>query len=106
MTMMVRWQSSAMRPSAMFALAVVSLGALSFCNALASSDTSSCGIIPLSLPVPEGLATTDAWQQSSMVPLELSLGQVKTQEEISVSSMLQQHTKSAGSVAFVVRRPG
>ena len=102
-TMAQALRSAASRP--LLAMTLVSLCALS-CSALAASDAPSCGNLPSSLPVPDGLLSKDEWQTSSMIPLELGLGQVKTQDEISVSSMLLQHTKTAGSVAFVVRRPG
>ena len=89
-----------MRP--WLAMAVVSMSAIG-CAALALSEAPS---IPASLGVPDGIKSKDSWQQSSMVPLEFSLGEVKRADELSVSTMIQEQSKSAGTVMFAVRRPG
>jgi hypothetical protein len=96
-------------PLTMLGRALVALLGASFlarkgCSALASSD--SCGNIPVTLQVPEGFSGKEAWQQFPVTPLQLTLGQVKPLNEISVSTMLQQQTGVSGSIAFVVRRPG
>jgi len=76
-------------------------------SALAASDTASCAAgIPASLAVPAGISSKEMWQAEAVVPLELNLGQVTKKAEISVSSMINEHTNTAGAVAFVVRRPG
>ena len=127
--MVVVWSTSitarpgaVLRHSVFFAFAILSLTTTLECaSALASasqksSSSSECSSIPDSLQVPLGFATKELWQQGSMVPLDFSLGQVTAQPEISVSTMLQQHTPSpstnqaatvaAGAIAFAVRRPG
>lgn len=97
--MMIRWGAAAtMRP--LLTMALVSFTAVG-CAALAASEA-----LPSSLAVPDAFKSKDTWQQSSMIPLDLSLGEVKTQGEISVSSMIQQQSKSAGTVMFAVRRAG
>jgi hypothetical protein len=88
---------------ALVALMGASFLALKGCSALASD---SCGNIPVTMQVPEGFAGKESWQQFSVTPLQLTLGQVKPLDEISVSTMLQQQTGVSGSIAFIVRRPG
>lgn len=83
-----------------FSLAVVAI------LAFGSEDEDSCTAIPSNLQLPIGLTTKEIWQHESMIPLTLSFGQVRTRAEVSVSEMIQSHTKSAGSIAVVVRRPG
>ena len=94
------------------------------CSALASSNSKSinkegCALqIPESLQVPPGFTSKESWQTGSMIPLDLSLGQVTPQPELSVSEMIKQqlHSSSnsnsnnninkAGAIVFAVRRPG
>lgn len=88
------------------------------CAALASSSSSNnnkeCALkIPESLQVPPGFANKDSWQEGPMIPLELSLGQVTPQPELSVSTMIQQQLQNndnkataAGAIVFAVRRVG
>jgi hypothetical protein len=60
--------------------------------------------------VPESLQLTAAmkaqnWAEPSLVPLKFTIG-VQELDIITAKDVISNHMGSAGSIAFVVRRPG
>lgn len=67
------------------------------CTAMVTKTHASS--IPTNLQVPVGFESKELWQESPVTPLDLNLGSVTTKDEISVSSMISQHTAEAGAIA-------
>ena len=75
-----------------------------------SSDAASSNSAATAIAVPDRMALSQTmkkfkWSDSSVVPLDLTVG---TQElpVITGQEAIEQNTGTAGSIAFVVRRPG
>lgn len=88
--------------------AIFALIALLSLSSVVSEEGKTCStFVPDSLQVPSGFSTKEVWHREAVLPLaDMSLGKVETKDGVSVSEMIHSHTQSAGSIAFVVRRPG
>jgi hypothetical protein len=74
------------------------------------SSTQTTTMMAAGMAVPERLIPTPTmasyrWKDTSLIPLDLTVG-VQEGTAKRGSDVIAQHSGSAGSIAFVVRRPG
>jgi hypothetical protein len=67
-------------------------------------STTGMAVVPESLQLTAAMKAQN-WAEPSMVPLKFTIG-VEELDSVPAQDVISKHMGSAGSIAFVVRRPG
>lgn len=70
-----------------------------------SSSTVAMPVVPDRM-IPSSTMKSMNWNEASLIPVDLTIGVQEQTPSLTGGQVIAKHTGSAGSIAFVVRRPG